>query len=286
MALTSSFEPGASLTSSFASDVMTRGFSVLPGFLSEQSLAGFVSDYAQGQDLENKMYTLGFADPAHVEAIKPDIRTLLALLRKDCDVDINFIGGGAFFAIDNGIDFGWHQDHESYFLNQTHRNYLNFYIPVVKPAAEKTNLSIIPVDTFAARSPGLWQKLVWGGAATATFKDGRTAISDDCRGGVHGILDYDIEEMAETPVLAAGDALVLRGDVFHRTQDTETSRVALSVRMFNDTHQVSREHFQQTCEVKNWFMKSNAHMYDRVAKVFEEHESLTYRELMDSAWNL
>lgn len=274
------------MINSFANDLMTRGFSVIPGFLGEANLAGFVEDYTQGEDLENKMYTLGFAKPAHVEAIKPRIRALLDELREHCEIDVNFIGGGAFFAIENGIDFGWHQDHESYFLNQTHRNYLNFYIPVVKPVPEKSNLSIIPIDLFTARSPDVWKNLEWGGAATATLKEGVTEISDDCRGGLHGILDYDLEEIAETPTLSVGDALVLRGDMFHRTQDTETNRVALSIRMFNDTHQVNREHFKQSCDVKNWFLTSNTHMYDRVAKVFEDHESLTYRELMDRSWNL
>ena len=271
---------------SAATQIKRRGFTVIPGFLDAPAVAGFAGNYRDGGTLDNKMYSLGMADANKVEAIKPAIRELLDEIREGSGIDINFIGGGVFFATERGIDFSWHQDHESFFMHQTHRNYLNLYIPVIKPVREKTNLSIIPADNFAERSPGLWAKLENGGASGAAFRQGRTTITNDCHGGVHGTLDYDIEELSETPELAAGDALLLRGDIFHRTQDTQTSRVALSIRMFNDVQTVTRRHFEQSCPVKNAFMERNSAMYERIGRVFADHESLTFRQLMTYAYGV
>ena len=81
----------------------------------------------------------------------------------------------------------------------------------------------------------------------------------------------------------AGDALLLRGDLFHRTQDTGTPRAALSVRAFADTHTVTREHFEQSCETKDWFLEQKAKTYDAIRRVFAKRESLPLRELIDEA---
>ncbi len=267
----------------YAAQLGRRGFTVIPRFLDAQTVQGFAENYREGGTLDNKMYSLGLADATKIEAIKPAIRDLMDEIRAGSGININFIGGGAYFATEKGIDFSWHQDHESFFMHQTHHNYLNLYIPVIKPVKHKTNLSIVPADNFARRSPGVWAKLEDGGASSAVFRQGHTTITNDCQGGIHGTLDYDIEELSETPELAAGDALLLRGDIFHRTQDTETSRVALSIRMFDDAQTVTREHFEKSCPTKNAFMQRNAPMYDRIRKVFEEHETLTFRQLMTHA---
>ena len=53
--------------------------------------------------------------------------------QKDKSYDkVNLINRSAYFATEKGINFGWHQDHESYFVNQTHQHYLNIYIPIKK----------------------------------------------------------------------------------------------------------------------------------------------------------
>jgi len=44
-----------------------------------------------------------------------------------------------------------------------------------------------------------------------------------------------------TPELRAGDALFVRADLFHCTQDNETSRIALSVRLWNDNDVIDKD---------------------------------------------
>ena len=54
---------------------------------------------------------------------------------------------------------------------------------------------------------------------------GTLAVNED-RGAAR-FANVRMEELAVTPHLAAGDLLLMRGDIVHRTQDTDTARVAL-----------------------------------------------------------
>ena len=76
-----------------------------------------------------------------------------------------------------------------------------------------------PLDRFRDRAPKAQSSLEWGGGSTAQIEGGRIIISYDHAGGVRAMLDFELEELCETPKLATGDSLLLRGDIFHRTQD-------------------------------------------------------------------
>ena len=52
------------------------------------------------------------------------------------------------------------------------------------------------------------------------------------------------DEIAQTPHLREGDALLFRMDLFHQTQDTETERVALSLRMVDNELPCTRANFE------------------------------------------
>src|SRR6185295_1132801 len=89
------------------------------------------------------------------------------------------------FATGRGISFSWHQDHESFFTIQNHYDYLNFYIPIVKPRKDKSNLSIVPFDVLERASARSFRKLVRGGATRfPRIRDKRMAFFDDS-GCVH-----------------------------------------------------------------------------------------------------
>src|SRR5262249_14288199 len=139
---------------------------------------------------------------------------------------------GTYFATAK-VSFRWHQDHDSYFVFQDHYNYLNCYIPIVKPVREKSNVSIIPMNALRERSPHVFARIRGRGASRFLPLRRFTIVTNDNTGGLHGVLPYDVNELAATPHLAAGDLLLLRGDMIHRTQDTDTDRVAASVRLTN-----------------------------------------------------
>ena len=273
------------MTAEISASLLQRGFCVVRDFMPADLVRAFDSDYGAGSQSGNQAYSLGLPGADSMARLRPLLERLVASLRTGA-FRPNRVGGGVFFAIGNGIDFGWHQDHESFFVNQTHRHYLNVYLPVRKPDPARSNLSIVPADNFAAAAPELWAKLEGRGAATVREEGTRRFISDDWRGGEIGALDFALDEIAETPELAAGDALLLRGDLFHRTQDASTDRVALSVRVSGDTHTVTRSHFKTSCEVKDWFLTQNAPMYEAIDSVFRDADELPLRDLLERAFAL
>ena len=264
--------------SEIALKLLDRGFVLIPGFLDLKEIEAFRKDYDKGQ-FDQTVYTLGRATPETIELISQKISTLLTEFHEIAEFRPSRFGGGTYFSTEKGINFGWHQDHESYFVNQTHQHYLNIYIPIKKPQLNRTNLCVIPIDRFRERAPEAWSALEWGGASTAQIEDGRTTISDDHAGGVRTTLDFELEELCETPTLAAGDALLLRGDIFHRTQDNDTARVALSVRAFNPDIKVTKEHYEQSCRAKRSFQENNP-MYGAISQAFQNRRTMNLSELL------
>ena len=265
---------------SLLDQIMTRGFAVQRCFVPTAELERAIEDYRHFNPFGQQVYTAGLAGPQVMSHFRQRIQPILDEFGSSDDFAPNFISAGVYFAIEKGINLDWHQDHDSYYVNQTHRHYLNVYIPILKPDRSKTNLSIVPADRFRARAPEIWNKLEWRGASVAKIRDGATIISDDQHGGILGRLDFLLDEVAETPELAAGDALLLRGDLFHKTQDANTQRVAISIRAFNTSVRVTREHFETSCPAKDKFVRSDQHRYDRIVRALERKPSMRLVKLL------
>ena len=263
-----------------ASNLTNRGFHIIRQYLDDEEITNFQKDYAGNEAIDNNAYALGKVSPEVLCRIEKKLSKLLESVKTQHVFAPNHLGGGAYFATENGIDFGWHQDHESLFIQQTHHDYLNIYIPIVKPNLTQSNLSVIPIDSWKAAAPAAWKLLEWQGASSVRLENGKTHISNDHSGGERVRLNFPIDEISETPHLNEGDALLLRGDMFHKTQDTRTSRVALSIRAWNKRRTVTREHFLETCDVKNAFKEKNSLMYGALASVFKIHRQLTINELL------
>ncbi|MEM7018089.1 MAG: hypothetical protein AAF512_12220 [Pseudomonadota bacterium] len=268
----------------YKNEILNRGFFVVSNFLTSEETECLANDFRQGSQSDNKVYTLGIANPANIEPLHPRIKKILDEISTGGEFTPRVIRGGAFFAIENGINFPWHQDHESYFINQSHWNYINLYIPVIKPVQGKTNLSIVPADNFQKLDENLWKKLQGRGATSAIREGGKTCIRDDHAGGFLGEFDAELKEIAETPQLNAGDALFMRGDLFHQTEDTDTERVAVSIRIWNEQDIVTRAHFETSCPAKEWYKQQNPRVYGKLAEVFEQKAEMTLGELISAAY--
>jgi hypothetical protein len=167
-----------------------------------------------------------------------------------------------------GVNFPWHQDHESFFQLQNHYDYLNFYIPVQKPRPEKSNLSIIPFDVLERENPGIFRRMVRSGATHFDQLGKKRLVYFDDGGDVH-IVTGDMERMAHTPMLAAGDLLLMRGDMIHRTQDAETERIAISFRVSSAQTIVKRSRLAFGGLAKAKIMAKNPEPYQRMFKAFD-----------------
>jgi hypothetical protein len=172
-----------------------------------------------------------------------------------------------------GDIFPWHQDHESYFAFQDHANYLNLYIPIVKPDPEQSNVSVIPLDSLRNRAAEVYERLLGRGATRLVETNRGWKLRDDEHGGTISKLHFDIREIEETPSLQAGDLLVLRGDVLHKTQDANTRRVAASFRMMNGQTTISRKQLARGGVAKTYVMYLGKEFYHAIFQYFDHVKS-------------
>ena len=248
----------------------TRGFVLVPGFLSQADVEQCREDFLkQPVDANNHNYGLSPASETVADHVWGRVKELLRLVNRNTSLRPNLPMGASYFATGRGIKFTWHQDHESFFSVQNHYDYLNFHIPVVKPRRDKSNLSIVPFDTLERESPATFRKLVRGGATRfPRMRNGRMIFLDDS-GSVH-LMRSDINRLAYTPELDAGDLLLLRGDMIHQTQDAETERVALSFRAANAQTLVRRSRLVSGGLFKARMMANNVSLYERMFEAFDE----------------
>lgn len=250
-------------------DLVTRGFVVVPSFLDAAEIDEYRRDFtSQPIDAANRNYGISYAAPKLNARIIPRIREVMAAVAAQTDLRADAPGGAAYFATGGGIDFPWHQDHESYFACQNHYDYLNFYIPVIKPRIDRSNLSVVPFDVLARENPTMCERLVRGGATRFVRIGRRTIVFHDDSGRVD-VMGQDLDRLACTPNLAAGDLLLMRGDIIHRTQDAETERVAVSYRVSSAKTVVRRRRLADGGLKKAAMMANNAAFYERMFQAFD-----------------
>lgn len=266
-------------------DLQTKGFVVIRGFLTDEILEGARADFsARPLDKSNKNYGISMASAEANALLRPIVDDVLRRVREQTGLKPDLPAGAAYFATGRGINFAWHQDHESYFTIQNHYDYLNFYIPIVKPRKDKSNLCIVPFDAFEREAPKTFRRVLRGGAARFIPMGRRTLVYFDDSGSVH-LMNRNIEDLGHTPHLDAGDLLLIRGDMVHRTQDTETQRVAMSFRASMAGAAVSRSRLIDGGLYKARMMAKNAAWYRRMFAAFEEagSDQMAAAELAEAA---
>jgi hypothetical protein len=244
------------------SDLRDKGFAVLPNFLSPAECDLLIADYSKSEknSMHNKNYNIKVASLQVMNEFEDKLSETADRIRCACGIDADITLGGMYFSTERGINFPWHQDHESYFIFNEHYHYLNFYIPIVKPDRCKTNLSLIPFDRLKEFAPKCYEQVVGRGATSLSSNGNKTTITFD-EDDTELNFWFDLDGLAVTPELAAGDLLVLRGDVVHRTQDSVTDRVAVSFRRQSSTSLVSKDRLFSGGDRKKAFMLGNMAMY-------------------------
>jgi hypothetical protein len=268
------------------SELESRSFLVVRSFLSRDELELARRDFqAQAVDEANANEKLKFAAPDVLGALSHKVLDIAARVRAVSTIDTDTVQEGAYFSTGLGIDQGWHQDHESFYVFQNHHDYLNFYIPILKPRADKTNLSVVPREVLRARFPRVFRKVFRDGGATVIFRKNGTTVVRNGNDDRRYFLNADLDELAETPELAEGDLLLIRGDAVHRTQDTETDRTSLSIRVVSSKTIVRRERLASGGMVKAGVMRRHRQFYSKAFRIFrrlgtEELPLLTWTKLL------
>ena len=261
-------------------DLETKGFVHIPRFLTAEQLEACRADYASlPVGSPNRNFDVPGAGSG-VAALKDPITEVATAVVANTNIRVDCGVGASYFATKRGVTFKWHQDHESYFMFQTHANYLNFYIPVVKPRADKSNLSVVPFDALERESPETFRWTAFSGATSVySMGGGQLLVHDDSGRGHTTRINFD--DIAATPQLSAGDLLLLRGDVFHKTQDTDTDRVSLSIRLAYTQTVVRRSKMAAGCLRKSQMMVRNMGDFEMVFHAFDlaGTDELTWGEL-------
>lgn len=254
--------------------LLTKGYTVVSNFLTPQEVGLFVEDFNAGNSSSKSLnvgaYEMVNASTTALKTIYPKITAIL----KQCGLPVDLILPGGMYTNTKTINLGWHQDHTSYYIFQQHTNYLNFFIGLVKPDQQRTGLTVVPLDRLQQLIPNHIQYVLNKGAAQC-FVDGdvTTLVSDDT--GETITLPINIESIAESPAFGEGDLLLLRGDVLHRTQDTSTYRVALSVRCTDSTAPMSIDKMLSGNQTKLDVLASNPQMVAKIKSKFDQYNSTT-----------
>jgi hypothetical protein len=224
-------------------EVETRGFAVVPGFLSsaecEELLVEWRAVASDAGALANPNNTSRVVSSAARERLGPRLAGAMDRVAACTSTRVDRIRGGQFYATGLGIDFDWHNDHDAYFHTQDFISYLNFWIPIQKPDPARSGVALLPHDRLRARDPALAAWLHGHGAISTRSLGDRTEFFDAERDEV-AYLDTPLDDLCESPRVGPGDLVLMRGDLLHRTQDVVTERVAVSFRCVSSRSVISR----------------------------------------------
>jgi ectoine hydroxylase-related dioxygenase (phytanoyl-CoA dioxygenase family) len=110
--------------------------------------------------------------------------------------------------------------------------------------------------------------------------NGTSIISDD-ETGVDYPVPFDLNDLAISPEVAVGDLLILRGDIFHKTQDTNTNRVAMSVRATHSSTVMKKDVFYSGCAKKRAIIQNDISSYQRLIDRFNTVDQCVVADIHD-----
>lgn len=246
----------------------TRGFVVNRGFLSPDERAALLRDYEASTLDTNRNYKLKTVGLKAFALMRRKLDAIATAVRAATKIDVDSFQGATYFATEL-TNLDWHQEFEPYYLCEDLYNYLNFYLPFEKEDPARSNLKVVPFDTLREHNRAAHELLLRNGASRFELAGKRTIVHRSTDGSRH-VLDVDLEAIAECPPLEAGDLLVVRGDVVHRTQDSSTRRIAASFRMARAASVVHHARLAECGPYKLQVMMRNRRMFECAFQHFAE----------------
>lgn len=262
----------------------TKGFVVIPHFLTADEIDLLVIEYAKAKTKmeanpiknKNASVSLGPTPPG----IRDKITNFLKQVNTATNLSVNHVFPGTTYFGNRYVKYNWHQDHDTYYMWQDSYNLLNFWIPIVKPEIDKSGISVIPFDAIMPLiSDRAKERLIGRGAKKFPLANNKTVMRDDSVGD-NIPLDINIEDIKQTPNMEAGDLLLMRGDAIHKTQDTLTSRVAVSIRACNADYLLSKEVFYNQCPFKKMYINNDVKTYKIFHENFVDKNFVKLREML------
>lgn len=250
-----------------ADELNHRGYTVVRNFLSGPEIPdSLLTQLAAAQKFHDGVIMDFPAEgmrhlKARIESTIPKVADLMGLsIAKDrfgyCAIRINESHGAPTLRkpfdknrdpkIAPGGALNWHLDHFSYFLHEDHKNFLICYVPVFKPTPSLANVAIVGDDVVKALDPELHRRIQGRGALRFRCVEADTlewfklrfpgeeitvgdwyAIEDMYDETPGWKLKFDLEKHKVVPELNAGDLLIMRADIIHRTNDAGCDRISV-----------------------------------------------------------
>jgi len=248
----------------------TRGFVVIPGYLNSVELEACRQDYQLVLDNTTRFVNQNykFLITKNIQHLNNKIQNTLAEVCKNTSLRVDSIPSGASYYDTNLISFGWHQDPDPHYFQQDSYHALNFWMPIFKDDPAASGLAVVQFDKLPE---DMRKGLVGIAAKEFLCKDGSTLISD-YTDGRRWTINMSLEDVAVSPVLNAGDLLLMRQDIIHRSQPGDTHRVALGLRCYNGEAILTREGLEEGCFKKRNIIKNNPAMFKYVAQELDRSQ--------------
>jgi len=264
-------------------DLETKGFVVIKDFLSAHQIEIIKQDYLEKEKSffltgsKNKNYKLLGSKANFEEWVNP----LIDSISENTNLIINCVMPGSAYFNNQLINFLWHQDHECYYQWQEMHNAINCWIPIIKPDPNQSGIKIVPHDIWINQAPDIFKKYILGQGAKHFVKleNGTTNMHDDSTGDIIN-LPFNLDDVAITPELKTGDALILRQDIIHQTQDNLDNRVAISIRCRNKYSILTKSKLVKSCARKNMMIAQNKKWYDDFIKKFKDVDQLMIKDFI------
>jgi ectoine hydroxylase-related dioxygenase (phytanoyl-CoA dioxygenase family) len=261
-------------------DIDTKGYAIVRNFLDVEERKTLTEMYWKKRNAGveyNPNYQI-ITTPLNIQSIISKLMVLKQNVNEQTGSTVDMIPGVIEFAHSDYINYAWHQEHESYYALQKMRDFFRIWTPLVKEHANQSGMHFIPNNVLKEQHPEIAEMLHDRGASQFYVEDGKTRYLDD-EIDEEKIFDFNLFDMAETPDINAGDMVIFRGDVIHKTQDVDTKRLASVFKFINSQTIISKERFFKGGVMKNNFLNAND-MYEKYRGLFEHKDEITLSEFM------
>ena len=297
------------------SDLNGSGFVVVRGFLSPEAVATVLKPYLAAMEGDKYLFVpAAFLGPGGLEVLadlQGRFRELFPAIEKRAGLHLTTFDPfttyfpNRWYDDDTGKPLdaaGWHSDPPPYHLFQDVSQYVNCWIPLIKPKADESGLTLLPMDRLREKDPTFYEAIQRrGGAAFASSK-----TPPGSPGSVFPLLkvkeagDYltidrdgeillleprvDIDDIGVTPDVMPGDAIFAHGDVLHRAQDQKANRVAISLRGVNGEMKVTKDFLLRLPELWRRSLANPGHHFAASflgAFAYHGRDTLTVQEALD-----
>lgn len=217
-------------------NLTTDGYLVIRQFLSSSEIREYSSMYRVVASQKEGGFVFKKNNPEALLglpcfSISHKIDDVVDLINRNTNFNLNYRRQTAAFFDTTITSLLWHQDDDTDHHPGILCDSVNFWMPIIKPEPTKSGISIVPPLVLKQNYPSVYKRIIGrGDLAFFVRENGKTDVLNRISHEHIFTLDCNIETMAYSPTLFPGDLFLFRGDIPHRTQDHDTSRVAIGIR--------------------------------------------------------